>query len=161
VRLETARNLVQEAIDNSRDIMAELRPPGLDEHGLAVALELYAEEVAKRLSISVDVHALGLVQRLPRLVETTLFRITQEAISNLAKHANARKVDISLDAEGREVRLTIADDGTGFDVTRLPEAGRYGFQIMRERAEAVDARLEIESTPGRGTRITAILDRAS
>jgi PAS domain S-box-containing protein len=161
VRLEAARDLVQNAIDNSRDIMAELRPPGLDDHGLTVALELYAEAVAKRLSISVTVQGVALGQRLPRLVETTLFRITQEAISNLAKHANARKVDISLDAEGREVRLTIADDGTGFDVTRLPEAGRYGFQIMRERAEAVDARLEIESTPGSGTRITAVLERAA
>jgi signal transduction histidine kinase len=161
VRLEVARDLVQYAIDNSRNIMAELRPPGLDDHGLTVALEFYAEEVAKRLSISVAFHGLELEQRLPRLVETTLFRITQEAISNLAKHANARKVDISLYEEAREVRLMIADDGSGFDVTRLPEAGRYGFKIMRERAEAVDARLEIESAPGRGTRITAILERTA
>ena len=161
VRLEAARDLVHTAIDNSRNIMADLRPPGLDEHGLTVALELYAEEVAKHHSISVTVHGIELGQRLPRLVETTFFRITQEAISNLAKHAHARKVDISLYEEGREVRLTIADDGSGFDVTRLPEAGRYGFQIMRERAEAVNARLEVESTPGRGTRITAVLERAA
>ena len=92
-------------------------------------------------------------------METTLFRITQEAISNLAKHANARKVDISLYRGGGDVRLTFADDGSGFDVTLLPEAGRYGFKIMRERAEAVDAKLEIESAPGGGTRITAILER--
>ena len=160
-RLEIARGLVQNAIDNSRNIMAELRPPGLDEHGLVVALELYAEDVAKRLSISVAIHGIELKTRLPQLVETTFFRITQEAISNLAKHADARKVDISLHEEAREVRLTIADDGSGFDVTALPEAGRYGFQIMRERAEAVDARLEIESTPGRGTRISVILERAA
>ena len=160
-RLEIARGLVQDAIDNSRNIMAELRPPGLDEHGLAVALELYAEEVARRLSISVAVHGLELKTRLPQLVETTFFRITQEAISNLAKHANARKVDITLHEEAREVRLTIADDGSGFEVTALPVAGRYGFQIMRERAEAVDARLEIESTPGRGTRISVILERTA
>jgi PAS domain S-box-containing protein len=160
VRLEIARDLVQKAIDNSRNIMGELRPPGLDDHGLTVALELYAEEVARRLSISVTVHGIELGQRLPRLVETTLFRITQEAISNLAKHANARKVDISLHEEAQEVRLAIADDGSGFDVTRLPEAGRYGFKIMRERAEAVDAKLEIESSPGRGTRIAVVLERA-
>ena len=160
-RLESARNLVQDAINNSRDIMAELRPPGLDEHGLTVALELYAEAVAKHLLIPVVVHAHGLEQRLPHLVETTLFRIVQEAINNLAKHANARKVDISLYEEAREVRLMIADDGSGFDLTRLPEAGRYGFKIMRERAEAVDARLEIEAAPGRGTRITAILERTA
>jgi two-component system, NarL family, sensor histidine kinase UhpB len=161
VRLEAARDLVQSAIQNSRDIMAELRPPGLDDHGLAVALELYAEAVAKRLSIAVTVRGIELEQRLPRLAETSLFRIAQEAINNLAKHANARKVDISLYEEAQEVRLTISDDGSGFDATRLPEAGRYGFQIMRERAEAVDARLEVESAPGRGTRIIAIMERPS
>ena len=123
--------LVQSAIDNSRNIMGELRPPGQDEHGLAVALELYAEAVAKRLSISVTVRGVELEKRLPRLVETTLFRITQEAINNLAKHANAQAVEISLQEEGQEVRMTITDDGSGFDVNRLPEAGRYGFQIMR------------------------------
>lgn len=160
-RLDVARDLVQIAIDNSRDIMAELRPPGLDDHGLAAALELYAESVGKRLSISVTLRGVELEERLPRLAETSFFRIAQEAINNLAKHANARKVDISLYQEEQEVRLTISDDGSGFDVARLPEAGRYGFQIMRERAEAVDARLEIESAPGHGTRIIAILGRTA
>jgi signal transduction histidine kinase len=152
---------VQSAIQHSRDIMAELRPPGLDDHGLAIALELYAEAVAKRLAISVTVRAVELEDRLSPLAETSFFRIAQEALNNLAKHANARKVDISLYEEEQEVRLTISDDGSGFDVARMPEAGRYGFQIMRERAEAVDARLEVESAPGRGTRIVAILGRTA
>ena len=160
-RLEAARDLVQNAIDSSRNIMAELRPPGLDDHGLAVALELYAETLGKRHSIFVTVLGIELKKRLPSLAETSFFRIAQQAINNVAKHAKARKVDVSLCEKDQEVRLTISDDGSGFDVARLPQAGRYGFQIMRERAEAVDARLEVESAPGRGTRIIVILGRTA
>jgi PAS domain S-box-containing protein len=160
-RLEIARDLVQRAIENSRDVMAELRPHGLDDHGLGVALGHFAETVAKRLPLSVVVRDVDLELRLPRLVEASLFRIAQEAINNLAKHASARHVEISLVEETRKVRLMIADDGSGFDATRLPKAGGYGFQIMRERADAVDAKLEVESLPGRGTRVIATLERTA
>ena len=160
-RLGVALELVQSAIATSRNIMAELRPPGLDDHGLGVALRILAGSLEDRLPIAVSVRDVDFELRLPQLIETALFRIAQEAINNLIKYANARAVEISFVQEAQEVRLMIADDGCGFDATRLPESGSYGLQIMRERAEAVDAKLKVDSVPGRGTRIIAVLERTA
>ena len=160
-RLGMALELVQSAIATSRNIMAELRPPGLDEHGLGVAIRILAESLEDRLPMTVSVRDVDFELRLPQLVEAALFRIAQEAVNNLAKHANARAVEISFFQEAQEVRLMIADDGCGFDATRLPESGSYGLQIMRERAEGVDAKLKVDSAPGRGTRIIAVVERTA
>ncbi|HUR41689.1 MAG TPA: PAS domain S-box protein [Verrucomicrobiae bacterium] len=160
-RLGMALELVQSAIASSRNIMAELRPPGLDDHGLGVAIRILAGSLEDRLPLAVSARDVDIALRLPRPIEAALFRIAQEAVNNLAKHANARAVEISFVQEGQEVRLMIADNGCGFDATRLPESGSYGLRIMRERAEAVEAKLEVESAPGRGTRIIAILERTA
>ena len=160
-RLGVALALVQSAIATSRNIMAELRPPGLDDHGLGVAIRILAQSLEDRLPIAVSVRHVDFELRLPELIEAALFRIAQEAVNNLTKYANAQAVEISFVQEAQEVRLMIADDGCGFDATRLPEAGSYGLQIMRERAEAVDAKLKVDSAPGRGTRIIAVLERTA
>lgn len=155
-RLEEIQRLVQNAIEHSRNIMAELRPPGLDEHGLVAALEILADTVARRLGIAVSVSARAGVPRLPGAVETALYRIVQEALSNVSKHAQASTVTITLVAEAGGIELAVSDDGRGFD-TSAPEAG-YGMRTMRERAEAVGARLDVSSATGRGARVAIILD---
>ena len=160
-RLGVALELLQSAIATSRNIMAELRPPGLDDHGLGVALRILAGTLEDRLPIAVSVRDVNFELRLSHPIEAALFRIAQEAINNLAKYANAGTVEISLVQEAQELRLMIADDGCGFDATRLPEPGSYGLQIMRERAEAVNAKLKVDSVPGRGTRIIAVLERTA
>jgi two-component system sensor histidine kinase UhpB len=156
-RLDDAQKLLQATIDNTRNVMAELRPPGLDDYGLAVALKAHADTVAQRLGIPVRVSGEDPAPRLPPAVETALCRIAQEALNNVAKYANAKNVEITLATQGREVTLTVADDGAGFDLGNVP-ANSYGLRIMRERAEAVGARLEVDSAPGRGTRIAVNLE---
>ena len=156
-RLDDAQGLVQATIDNARNIMAELRPPGLDDYGLEVALMTHADAVAQRLGIPVRVSGEYPKPRLAPVVETALYRVVQEALNNVAKYANAKNVEITLATQGRDVTLTVTDDGIGFDTAKVP-ANSYGLRIMRERAEAVGARLEAESAPGRGTRIAIILE---
>jgi len=156
-RLDDAQKLVQATIDNARNIMAELRPPGLDDYGLDVALSGHAGAVAQRLGIPVRVSGKSPQPRLAPVVETALYRIVQEALNNVAKYANAKNVEITLATRSREVTLTVTDDGTGFDTGKVP-ANSYGLRIMRERAQAVGARLEVDSVRGRGTRIAVILE---
>ena len=160
-RLKAALEVVQSAIKTSRNLMGELRPPGLDDHGLGVALKIFAETLQDRLSISVSIRDVDLELRLPHMIEASLFRIAQEAINNAAKYANAQTVEISFVQKLQEVHLVIADDGCGFEAMQLLETGGYGLKIMRERAEAVEAELKVESSPGRGTRIIAILERTA
>ena len=160
-RLTAALALVQSAIETSRNLMEELRPPGLDDHGLGVALKIFAATVEDRLPMAVSVRDVDLELRLPPLIEASLFRIAQEAVNNVAKYAKARTVKISFVQKQQEVHLTIADDGSGFEVAQVSQTGGYGLQIMRERAEAIDAELKVDSFPGRGTRIIAILERTA
>ena len=141
--------------------MSELRPPGLDDHGLGVALKIFAGTLEDRLPIAVSLRDVDLKLRLPHLTEAALFRIAQEAVNNAAKHANARIVEIFLVQRLQQVHLIISDDGCGFETMQLPEAGGYGLQIMRERAEAIDAELKVEASVGRGTRIIAIVEHAA
>ena len=160
-RLKAALEVVQSAIKTSRNLMGELRPPGLDDHGLGVALKIFAETLQDRLSISVSIRDVDLELRLPHMIEASLFRIAQEAINNAAKYANAQTVEISFVQKLQEVHLVIADDGCGFEAMQLLETGGYGLKIMRERAEAVEAELKVESSPGRGTRIVVIVERTA
>ena len=154
-RLEDSLRLVDGTLQSIETVMAELRPPLLDEYGLGAALAGYAEEYAQRTGVRVAIdkpQELGKALRPETAV--ALFRIAQEALSNVAKHAGARLVRIGLSLEGDEVNLTIADDGSGFDVTRAPR-GRWGMSTMRERAEAAGGRFMIDSVPGKGTTVRA------
>jgi signal transduction histidine kinase len=90
-----------------------------------------------------------------------LFRIAQEALANVAKHARARNVRISLQREAGDAVLEVADDGRGFDAASRPGGGRLGMTTMRERAAAVGARLEVDSTPGGGTSVRVALPEAA
>ncbi len=159
-RLDDARALIGSAMQNVRSIVAGLRPPLLEEWGLLAALRSHAAELSKRLAIPVEVAAPGDEARLPDEVELALFRVAQEALLNCAKHARARRIDISLEMIPGSVTLTIIDDGVGFILEDL-DSGRtipgLGLALMRERVEAVGGRLHVVSSHGQGTTISAAI----
>jgi signal transduction histidine kinase len=139
-----------------RRLMGALRPPVLDNRGFGEALGEHARRFEQETGIAVDL-GLGLAARLPQEIETILYRITQEALNNVAKHAKAGQVTVTVDQldDGR-VRLRVRDDGVGFDTSntaQLLREGHFGLAGMRERASLVDGTLEIGSIPGHGTTI--------
>ena len=137
-----------------------LRPPALDDYGLLAALRSHGEPYADRLGIPVSIVGEDIKPRPPIVVETTLFRIAQEALNNAANHAQAGRVEINLQHNDRLIHLIIADDGCGFDSSRSDSRqSGWGLKTMRERAQSIGARLNIESAPGKGTRITVSVPR--
>ncbi|MEO8506902.1 MAG: sensor histidine kinase [Betaproteobacteria bacterium] len=159
-RLEDSLNLVEETIECIRDVMTQLRPAVLDDYGLPPVLRWYAEQFTKRNGVATTVVGHGPDPRLPPAVEEALFRIVQEALANVAKYARAQRVTVTLEYTTDVVRLTVADDGCGFDPTapHQPVSGHgWGLMIMRERAAEVGARLVVDSAPGRGTRVVVTL----
>lgn len=154
-RLEDTHALLEDATASVREICADLRPPILDHAGLLPALEGYALQFADRTGIAVRVGA-DPQMRLAADVESLLFRIVQEALTNCAKHAGADAIAVELRQVGPHAVLTISDDGVGFDPGMLERSGRVpglGLLTMRERAEFAGGKFSIESNPGRGTRI--------
>jgi PAS domain S-box-containing protein len=159
-RLHDSLNLVAESVGNIRDVMAELRPPVLDDYGLPAALRWCGDQFERRTGLSTKVRGDELTPRPPQGVETALFRIAQEALTNVAKHARATQVTISLEGGLKTIRLIIADDGIGFGPgDRRSAAPGWGLPIMSERALAAGGSLRVDSTPGTGTRIVVEVPR--
>lgn len=155
---ETARKLDDVhklAKDLGREVHAlavRLRPTALDDLGLEIALEQLVREWSTRSGVPADFHASLGPGRLPPDVETALYRIIQEALTNVAKHAKASNVSVSVNRQDAVVIAAVEDDGVGFDPSNTPN-GRLGLLGMRERATAIGGELEIESRPGKGTTI--------
>ena len=154
------RDATTQILRDVRDLSLELRPSVLDELGLPAALRHYVKRYRRRFDPIVDLQVIGLDgTRLPPAVETALFRIAQEALTNVAKHAQARLVTVLLECRSSSVMLIVEDDGNGLDVTRLEEArpheGTLGVHGMRERASLLNGSLTIESTLGTGTAVFA------
>jgi PAS domain S-box-containing protein len=138
----------------------ELRPTALDDLGLRTALAHYAERWSERSGVAVDFEAAGLeAGRLPAPAETALYRVVQEALTNVLKHAQARRVSVVLQRSDGRAQAVVEDDGHGFDVEAvMAPAGdgvRLGLLGMRERLALVGGTLAVESTPGRGTTVIA------
>jgi PAS domain S-box-containing protein len=158
VRLRDSLALVDGTLQSIENVMADLRPPLLEEYGLGAALGWYAEEFFRRTAIEIDFtdEAREKNRALRRDAAVALFRIAQEALNNVAKHANARRVAIRVSAEDGSMSVEIRDDGAGFDAAAAEaRASRRGMTTMRERAEAAGGRLEIASAPGTGTVLRA------
>jgi PAS domain S-box-containing protein len=161
-QLQDVQDLLKSIVANVRDVMAELRPPELDDYGLLTALRRLATEFAKRSGIAAELSGVDLQPRLPSIVETAMFHISREALNNIAKHARAKKVEISLYAASDRVVLDIMDDGIGFDANETPpDKQHWGLTTMRERAEAVGIVFRLESAPEAGTRIVLEAERAA
>lgn len=132
-----------------RALLLHLRPVGLEGRSLAEALDRFLQDVCPRHQICYDMELNGVV-RLSDGLEGHLFRIAQEAVSNVIRHASAKRLLVKLSREGERACLSIIDDGQGFD-PKQSRGGSYGLQSIRERAEEVGGRLEVLSSPGQGT----------
>jgi signal transduction histidine kinase len=141
----------REALGETRLLLFELRPPLLEEQGLGAALRTRLQAVEARAGLEVKFDCQGHTRLAPDR-EVELFRLSQEALNNVLKHAHAHRVQVNLDLESNPVVLDVADDGVGFDPT-LHGAGGLGVPGMRERAERLGGTLRIESAPGNGTRV--------
>jgi signal transduction histidine kinase len=148
------RELVVATLQDVRRLAVELRPSALDDFGLVAALEHLASSFSEQTGIAIDLGvALG-TERLPGEVETALYRIVQESLTNVVKHARARHVSIALTRMEGSVTAVVEDDGQGFDPDEAPSGG-FGLIGMRERLALLGGRLRIESSPGAGTTIAA------
>ena len=144
------RELVVATLQDVRRLAVELRPKALDDFGLVPALERLVNGFSESTGIAVEIEASLGDERLPGEVETMLYRIVQEALTNVVKHARARRVSIILIRRERKVTALVEDDGEGFDQALKHEDG-LGLLGMRERVSLVDGRLTVESSAGSGT----------
>ena len=159
MRLADSMQLVSEVIALVRDVMSDLRPSILDDYGLEAALQTHLHEFEVRYGIQARFEKPhSPIPRLESSIEMTLLRIAQEALTNIARHAQADMAVLSLELDGNQVCLRIEDNGNG--IRSLQEANRpssHGLKIMRERAEALGGNLSVVSTPGKGTLIEAMI----
>jgi signal transduction histidine kinase len=152
-RLAETRILAARILDQTRRMIFNLRPTVLDDAGLAPALRSFAERACAAAPLELEFQISGAARRLAPQVETALFRIAQEAVNNVVKHARARQARVRLQFDAGCVAASVEDDGAGFIVEDALRAGAVGLLGMRERAELVGGRLEIESRIGQGTRV--------
>jgi two-component system sensor histidine kinase UhpB len=161
-RLQQFQELGQLALRDIRQITLGLRPSLLDDFGLAPAIELLAERVQEtiQLELTVDVAAIA-GKRFSEELETAVFRIVQEALNNVVKHAAAQRASVRVQFDGNQIVVEVRDNGRGFDQTRLadmpPGLGHLGLLGMRERATLLGGSLACDSHPGHGTRVTATI----
>ena len=148
------RELVVATLQDVRRLAVQLRPKALDDFGLVAAVEHLVQTFSEATSIRVDLEAQLGEKRLPAEVETTLYRIVQEALTNIVKHAEASRVSILLVRRSGTATVVIEDDGRGFDPTELREEG-MGIIGMRERVQLHEGRLTVESTAGSGATLVA------
>jgi len=156
--------LVDGAIERMRDLAQDLRPPLLDELGLEASLRWFVEREARRAGLEFHLGLAPLERRPPPSLETTCFRVAQEALTNVIRHAQARRVEVELRAEGDQLQLTVRDEGKGFDVAaarkRAARGGSQGLLSMQERVALAGGELEIDSAKDRGTTVRARLPLA-
>jgi signal transduction histidine kinase len=152
---EELERTIRASIEETRAVMLDLRPPVLDEWGLDSALRQYAQQFEKRTGIRTVVLRKGAAVRLPAQMESCLYRIVQEALTNVWKHAEARNARVTLEVGPYACQLEIVDDGKGFDpeAAVAEEAEHLGLMSLRDRAQLVGGRLSVTCRPGRGARI--------
>jgi signal transduction histidine kinase len=146
---------VQHAIDRLRHLVFELRPPALDREGLAVAVQDYLDRMADGDALAVVLHD-EMSDEPSRETRTAVFRIVQEALTNVRKHAEARRVEVFLERRDGGVAARVADDGIGFRIERelnRSRPGHLGLQSMSERAEALGGWCQIRSSPSEGSTV--------
>jgi PAS domain S-box-containing protein len=160
VGFDRLRGLAKRTLDETRALSHDLRPTILDDVGLVAAIHWYADEFRKTFAVRVDVDAEAPSEkRLPPQIEVALFRIAQEALTNIGKYAGAKSVFVGLTFPDSSAELVVRDDGVGFDLDNVPgptREGGLGLYGMRERAELLGGSLTIDTAPGRGTTITVV-----
>jgi len=151
------KNSVRNALEETRQLIFDLRPMTLDDLGLVPTLRKFIKEYGDRYALTTRFNVVGQERRLPGNIEGVLFRIIQEALTNVHKHARAKTAEVTMNLQPARVVVVVKDDGQGFDVARteanLHKNRNLGLLSMRERAELEKGTLEIRSQPGRGTEI--------
>jgi signal transduction histidine kinase len=161
-RLDDMQGLVSHTTKRVRQVMVDLRPEMLDDYGILAALHWAAQQFTRRTGISVEVECEESTSRLPMPIENVLYRVAQEALTNVAKHARATRVTINLRLGSEIVTLLVNDDGVGFSPEHragLEPGQHWGLDLMAERVEGVSGRFYLKSTPGQGTRIIVEVPR--
>jgi len=165
-RLEVNTSHINQVLDILRDLSFRLRPPALDELGLQQALDWYIKNLSKESGLPITLEVSGLRQRRPApVVETELFRITQEALSNVIKHAQASSARVRLNFRKSRLMLLVQDNGTGFDsgdlLSIFGTKQNLGLLGMRERAERCGGTLKVVSAPKSGTQLMVVIPISS
>lgn len=154
--LDDSIMLVEQTSEFTRSLMADLRPPDMDDYGLIASIQWYSERFTRRSGVAVKVKGDEIHPRPDAHVENNLFRIVQEALTNVSKHADAKKVMIRINTSDNKLKIKITDDGIGFDQRKLdilPDRRGLGLMNMIERAESIGGRFFIKSRTGKGTEI--------
>lgn len=164
--LQSAQDMVTRLINSLRSICRELRPPALAPFGLSGAIRELAERFSEdHPDIHLEVDLMEDGQALPKPVRLTLFRILQQALSNILRHAHAKRVEVRFEFNARQVLLEIQDDGQGFVVPKrwvsLVRGGHLGLAGAAERVETVDGEFHVISAPGQGTLIQVVVPRTT
>ena len=159
--LQEVRDQAVKALEGLRATAQGLRPRIIDDLGLVAALEWIAEELERDQKIHTKVETKGIDRKLQSETQILLFRIAQEALNNIRKHAHASNVTIGLEGGDNDIKMTVTDDGQGFEapekIEGMVSAGRLGLMGMHERARLLNGTLQIKSTPGKGTEISVRL----
>jgi signal transduction histidine kinase len=157
-KIAHTQRLVENSVNAVHRFARELRPAVLDDLGLIPALHAYGKSLAERKKFKIQMTAFGGVEALGGAKRTVLFRVAQEALTNIARHANASQVRMSISEVLGAIRMEISDNGKSFHVDKALQANnnkRLGLIGMRERVEMVGGKLTIESTSGKGTTVRA------
>jgi len=149
--------LIEETTEQIRDIMSELRPPNLDDHGLVAALQWYASRHSRRSALKIEIIGNEDAPRPPLELEMVLFRIAQEALNNIIKHARANTATVEVAGDEQRTIMSIKDDGIGFDATPnamiQKKSSGLGLIAMQERISALGGSFEVKSSKGHGSTI--------
>jgi len=157
-QLERLQETAATALAEMRALIFQLRPPGLSEQGLIATIQQHVALLKRREGLSVALSVTG-EERFGRGIEQAIYRIAQEALNNVVKHAGASQVSVCLDLSPQEVRLRITDDGRGFDPTTVSHGRHLGLISMRERAHEIGGRFELHTRPGMGAEIVVVVPR--
>jgi two-component system, NarL family, sensor histidine kinase UhpB len=160
------KRLVNQAMDELINLARHLRPSALDDHGLTPALEAQLKRFSAATGATVRLNRVGDPDALPEDVQTALYRVTQEALANVGRHAGATAVELDIEVGREWIELRVRDDGVGFDpgaLSLLGPAGRGGLGLrgMAERARLAGGELDVRSAPGSGTTVTLRIGRAT
>jgi two-component system sensor histidine kinase UhpB len=159
--VDELKRLVNQAMEELLNLARQLRPTALDDHGLMPAVETQLKRFSARTGVEVSLNAEGDANHLPEDVQTAIYRILQEALANIGRHAGATAVAVDIEAEDARLELRVRDDGAGFDPAALARASNgegpgagLGLSGMAERARLAGGELDVRSAPGGGTTVT-------
>jgi two-component system sensor histidine kinase DegS len=157
--LKTVQDILRRVESETKRIIYDLRPPTLDALGLAPAIRRYAERFEQYSGLPCSVQVLGQPMRLPTGVETSVYRLMQEALQNVSVHAQARQAEVIVTFSPQTLKLVIMDDGQGFNLAavQIHNNGSFGLLSMRERAESLGGWLSIQTQPGLGTQVELVV----